>query len=277
MSRPLPLAMGLAGRFFRVLLLGAWSATPVLAEPPADGGLLYPDLRAVVPQHVQISHWKNREYIRFAADIANTGAGRLHLRRGQETKNAQGKTLLPAIQLLFRRDHSYIEQVVGAFEYHRDHDHFHIERMARYELRKDNPTGTLWGPPDGKVSFCLRDDYQIDEQKREVVPFPYHGCNSNHQGLSPGWADHYNRELSGQYLDITEAPTGTYYLVFTVDPQGQIREENAKNNTAWLSFTLSRFRDGAPLLQVTGHSSCEPGLCGEKTPPFTLSLGEVME
>ena len=49
-----------------------------LGQPPAEG--LRPDLRTVVPLHLQIVNSHQREILRFSNGIANTGAGNLQMR-----------------------------------------------------------------------------------------------------------------------------------------------------------------------------------------------------
>ena len=50
---------------------------------PGDGGGaigLYPDLQTVVPRHLGVQNAQQRETLRFANGIANTGAGHLRMR-----------------------------------------------------------------------------------------------------------------------------------------------------------------------------------------------------
>ena len=64
-----------------------------------------------------------------------------------------------------------------------------------------------------------------------------HSCDD--QGISVGWADIYGAALSGQSLDVTGLPDGTYRLVTIVDPGGRLREATRTNNTAEVTVTIS--------------------------------------
>ena len=55
-------------------------ATAVLAGKPAPAAGLLPDLRTVVPQHLQLVNAQQREKLRFSNGIANTGPGPWALR-----------------------------------------------------------------------------------------------------------------------------------------------------------------------------------------------------
>jgi hypothetical protein len=72
--------------------------------------------------------------------------------------------------------------------------------------------------------------------------------------------------LEGQSIDITGAKPGLYFLVSTSNPDGLFLEQNRKNNAAWVSFELIRDSSGNARIEITGHSNCRGGLCGEDFP-----------
>ena len=47
------------------------------------------------------------------------------------------------------------------FEYHPTHNHWHTADVARFEVRKGSPTGTVVGGNSIKVGFCLLDLYNL--------------------------------------------------------------------------------------------------------------------
>ena len=66
---------------------------------------------------------------------------------------------------------------------------------------------------------------------------------------------------------MTGAPPGLYYLISTTNPDGKFLEKNLANNTAWISFELSRDSNGNPKIRLLEYSPCDSaGLCGEQTP-----------
>ena len=65
---------------------------------------------------------------------------------------------------------------------------------------------------------------------------------------------------------------GTYYLVSKANPgdkanpDGFFFEKTLKNNKAWVRFNLLRDSNGNRKIEITGHSACPDGLCGEDFP-----------
>ena len=63
-----------------LLISGTGLAGPALVE-----GGLYPDLRAANPHHFTVQNTQQREFLRFANMVANTGQGDLILRPEHDT------------------------------------------------------------------------------------------------------------------------------------------------------------------------------------------------
>ena len=100
------------------------------------------------------------------------------------------------------------EKQVGTFEFHPEHNHWHIGDVALFEVRKakDNGTGGAWGKPfvndrgqaqSIKTTFCLIDWYKLDDNS-PTTERVYWECATSYQGISPGWVDQYHQELEGQ-------------------------------------------------------------------------------
>ena len=252
-------------RFRRaVLLLGALLA-PVLFPAPAGGrtaGLL-PDIRTVVPKQVQLVNAHQREHIRFSNGIANTGAG--HWRMRPEVVESPSGLVQNAIQEILDADGNVVdERLVSQYEYHAEHDHWHIDRVALFEIRSGSPTGPIAGGNSIKVTFCLIDWYKLDDNPAHTEVSYFH-CGADRQGVSPGWVDQYHQATPGQALDVTGMAAGHYYLVSTSNVGNVFLEADYTNNTAWVSFTLQRPAGGNPKIVLTGHSPCDsPGLCGQQ-------------
>lgn len=246
-----------------LLAIAVGLAMPGLVVKAQSAGLL-PDLRSVVPQHLQIHNAQQREILRFSTSVANTGAGPWQMRpefplNGQGTQNAIQEILDAAGNIVS-------EATVSRFEWHAEHNHWHIDKVALFEVRQGSLTGPIYGDANFKTTFCLIDWYKLDDNS----PSPerrYKDCITDRQGVSNGWADQYHQSVPGQELDITGAPPGLYYFIVTANPDNTFIESNPANNTAWVSFQLTRESNGNPKIQVVDHSPCEtPGLCGENIP-----------
>jgi len=102
-----------------------------------------------------------------------------------------------------------------AFEFDPCHGHYHMRGFARYELRHTDGTLAAIGH---KQSFCLIDTVPV------VLGMPSLGFDCADQGLSPGWADTYDRGVPGQWIDVSGVAGGDYLLVVTVNPDGVVFE-----------------------------------------------------
>jgi hypothetical protein len=250
------------------------SATGVAAEP---AGLL-PDLRAVVPRHVQLVNAGQQEILRFSNSIANTGDGPLAMRPEPPPRDAEVETT--AVQEL--RDSTAIyrcgtqpkqtpdcysiasEVVTGTYEFHPAHNHWHIGRVALFEIRQGSSAGPIVGSSELKVGFCLVDVINLTSN----APTSQRGfwdCWAGYQGISAGWADQYHQATVGQQLFVTGLPNADdYFLVTTSNPDAVLVESDYGNNSAWVRFSISASSNGNRKITVLENSPCSsPGLCGE--------------
>jgi Lysyl oxidase len=250
--------------------------TIAAAGKPGGGAGLYPDLQTVVPRHLSVQNTQQREYLRFANGIANTGAGPLQLRPDPPVGTPTEFTT--AMQQILDAGGNVVQELnAGSFEWHEAHNHWHIGNVALFEVRKglDDGRGGSYGAPyvndrgqaqSIKTTFCLIDWYALEgnSNTKERV---FWDCARSLQGISPGWVDQYHQSLDGQELDITAAPVGVYYLVSTANPDAFFAETSRTNNTAWVSFRLTRDSKGNAKLAIIGNSPCAtPGLCGVNAP-----------
>jgi hypothetical protein len=248
--------------------------------PTTSPGLL-PDLQTVVPAHLQLVNEHQRETLRFANGIANTGAGPWALRPEPPLEQAVDTTT--AVQEI--RDSGALykcgtqpkqvtdcynvvsERAAGTFVYHPAHNHWHIGDVALFEVRKGSPTGPIVGGNSIKTTFCLIDWYKLDDNAPSAERV-FFDCYTSFQGISSGWVDQYHQSTEGQQLDLTGVPNADdYYLVSTANYAQRFTESDYTNNTAWVKFRLYMDSKGNRKIALTGeHSPCDsPGLCGERS------------
>jgi Lysyl oxidase len=253
--------LALAGAVFILCLAGVAAAAGTAGSSPDDPGQL-PDLRTVVPLHLQIQNTQQRDILRFSNGIANTGDGPWALR----PEHVGGVT--NAIQEI--RDVNgevQSEHLASTFEFHPAHNHWHIGDIAQFDVRRGSPTGPVVSDASIKVTFCLIDWYTL-EGNSPTSQKEFWDCANSYQGVSVGYVDQYHQSTEGQQLDLTNAPDANdYYLVSTSNYAGKFLEKSTANNTAWVKFRLYRGGNGNRKVEVTGNSPCAtPGLCGVGAP-----------
>jgi Lysyl oxidase len=249
----------------------------------APAGLL-PDLRTVVPTHLQLVNQQQRETLRFSNGIANTGPGPWALRPDPFPDDAPPETETIAAVQEFRDSNTYYkcgeqpkqvtdcynvvsETVTGEFVFHPAHNHWHIGDVALFEVRKGSPTGPVVGGNSIKTTFCLIDWYKLSDNSPGGER-TFFDCYASYQGIQSGWVDQYHQATEGQQLDLTGVPNASdYYLVSTANYAATFTESNYTNNSAWVKFTLSADSKGNRKVAVTAHSPCVmgSGLCGERS------------
>jgi len=263
-----------------VIVVAAVAAPSGPPSPTAELQANLPDLRTVVPRHLQVVNEHQRELLRFSNGIANTGNGPWAL-RPKHTLGLQPTTT--AIQEIRSSGAKYqcgtqpkqvtecytilAEHEATIFEYHPTHNHWHTGQVALFQIRQGSPTGPVAGGQQFKTGFCLIDLVNLDGNApgSEKV---FWDCETSFQGISAGWIDQYHQATDGQQLEVTALPDGdAYYLVSTSNPDGVFIEQRTDNNRAWQRFELSGKGTGNRKLTMLEHSPCEsPALCGAYTP-----------
>jgi len=115
------------------------------------------------------------------------------------------------------------------------HGHYHLKDIMTFELL-DPLTGEVVRTAGGEVvsrkqGFCLKDTDPIAGDRPRL-----YDCEN--QGLTPGWADIYGRDLGCQGLDVTDVPGGHYTLRITVNAGRTFAEGNYGNNSALVQVSL---------------------------------------
>lgn len=213
---------------------------------------LLPDLVTGVPSDLRIQGKGSAPRIFFTNKIANVGVGRFQISPVHE-----GGVTVAYQQLLDASDAVVSEFPVSTYEFHSDHNHWHIDAIAEYTVRSGAVDGPIISQAT-KVTFCLID---VERLFKRSGPQTYRSCNASLQGVTNGWADVYHSGLPGQSLPMAGAPAGVYYLVSLTDPLNRFTEADDFNNQSWVSFQLS-YVGNSPRLTLLDHSPCSGRLCG---------------
>jgi len=226
---------------------------------------LIPDLRESVPQQIGLQNSHQKTTLRISTSVANTGDGQWQMR--SETPATTDLPQLAKQQLLLSDGSLWNEYTVSQFVYHPAHKHFHIAAVTSYELYFAN--GSTDTDPihktnvvAQKVTSCLIDWVKISGNSPNNER-AYSACDGQFQGVSPGWMDQYHQSLEGQELDVTNVPTGYYFLVVTANPEHNFVEKDFTNNQAWILIHYNNDDKGNPKLEILNQSECQdyPGLC----------------
>lgn len=198
-----------------------------------------PPRESSLPVKINLEPPSDERVLRFTTVMVNEGRFALDL-LGVPTadpERAEARQCVSWTERVCRERES-----VGDLIWHPEHNHFHFEHFAHYELRWLGSDGTPDFSDAGlvvtseKVSFCLQDSTQHEPDAPTRF---YVGCTGAVQGISPGWADIYGHTLVGQLLAVAGLPDGRYALVFVADPQDRLLEQDDGNNTAWSVIELS--------------------------------------
>jgi hypothetical protein len=214
--------------------------------------------------------------LRFAASTANKGDFALELLGHLDPGSLDSTAASQCVDWTTDRVCAAYEPV-GKFVWHADHQHWHFEDFALYELRRFRPNGKVnFGrkglvATSGKVSFCVIDvepDREPDSPMYSQAYPLYYSCftGTGFQGVSPGWRDVYSRHTIGQQFPVSELIPGKFALVIRSDPENQIHETNDKDNVSVAGIQIS-----ADLAKVKIFCVSEPGseTCNLPPPEYT--------
>jgi hypothetical protein len=179
--------------------------------------------------------------LRLTTAAANIGTGRMELRGGAVVGSSQ-----QVMQRIYEPNGTFTDVLAGTFTYHPEHDHVHFDGFAEYRLRSvlsDGGVGPVVATGD-KVSFCLLD---VERYGTVGSGSPFYLTCGDVQGISPGWADVYDRGLPGQSIDISAVPNGNYWLEVVVDPDNHLIESNEDNNATRIQINLQRSGGGGGI------------------------------
>lgn len=122
-----------------------------------------------------------------------------------------------------------------SWEWHDCHMHYHsMQVFSHYDILHYNGSRVAEGH---KAGFCL-EDVVCDPGVRKN----YQCVGGGPQGISPGCADIYDREIDCQWIDITDVKPGQYLLRIHLNPQWLVGESNYENNVALCDLTYDSTR-----------------------------------
>ncbi|HYP24375.1 MAG TPA: hypothetical protein VEV43_12445 [Actinomycetota bacterium] len=170
--------------------------------------------------------------LRFAFGVRNTGRGPMHLYYEGGAPQPH-----PLFQRVHRADGSFFDREAGTAVWHESHAHYHHGDAVAVELFAvtDREKGTLEsaGPRHNK-GFAHR-----NELLREWRRFYPTWTGDLGFGLLPGWADIYEWDRPGNYVDFGVNGDGYYVVRMWADPVDGILESNDRDNAGYTYFQVT--------------------------------------
>lgn len=223
-------------------LAGAVAASAGAASLPL------PNLVQEPPSGLVVRSVTGEWHLGFLSKVDNLGTAALVV---TATRARRGVPTMAAHQVVGGRRAGR----VGTLRYVTDptHSHWHLLPFELYELRR-LPDGALVGTAR-KTGFCLNDSNRLVEGARRGFParcgIEKPGLLRLREGISPGWADVYPPDREGQFVDVSDVPTGRYAVVNRVNVGRKIRESVYGDNVAATIFDLT-VDGGRPEISVAG-------------------------
>jgi hypothetical protein len=193
--------------------------------------------------------YRNPE-LRFSVTTANLGDGPLEFVGGETGRGKQN-----IYQRIYLSDGTSYDRRVGAYVWHPEHNHIHVENYAEYTLQALGAGGNSKRTGQ-KTSFCVMDTDRIASIGSSQPH--YTTCEATVQGMSVGWGDTYHSGLAGQEIDLTGLPDGDYTLTVRADPLGRMTEITTADNTSCIKLRITGIAT-SPSVSVLNPTGCGAG------------------
>ncbi len=222
---------------------GAGVAILAIAAPPP--GAILPDLVADVPERpgVETHTFGNGTQallLRFDGYVHNRGTGPLEIR----ATGRSGSSMTDTRQYVRSSSGTMVVSdpppgpPVVQYETDDSHNHWHLREIARYSLWNQARSAEV--APAQKTGFCLVDSERVETGGPAGSVYTVSGNNfcgqgeptrsSVTMGVSAGWRDLYHRNLSFQWVDVSNVQPGVYWVAAEIDTNGVIAEADETNN-----------------------------------------------
>ena len=138
-------------------------------------------------------------------------------------------------------DHTVPVPVTGVFD-PPDKYQFPLSSFTLNAVNSDGSPGPVVATSP-KTDYCMTGDVYVGgvPNTPNQTFIPQGNCEDPTRplGWSVGWGDQYDQTDSGQPIDLTGVPDGTYVLHATVDPQHVLAESNTTNDVTDTTLQIS--------------------------------------
>lgn len=257
-----------------LLLAGPLAGPGLASEEPSP---LLPDLAMAPPADFSVQKKAGGgRWLRFSTIVLNIGDGPFDIHGHDADGAAIERTNVLAVRQRIRDSAGSwaVHDRPATMTYSGDgHDHWHVHGLQQYDLAFEaTPAETI--ASGNKTGFCFYDtDHYSGDEPRHYYPGTVNVCHVENEtvrmGLTVGWGDKYPASISGQYIDISGLPYGTYWLTVTADPSGEFFEKSAGNNEHRSKIRIERsgvtllYQDPAPGGTDTTAPAAPTGLTAQ--------------
>ncbi|MBW3594159.1 MAG: hypothetical protein KY391_01165 [Actinobacteria bacterium] len=178
--------------------------------------------------------------LRFSYGVRNTGLGPMDLFTG-----AGNQLERELFQRILLAQGGYIQRRAGVAKYHKTHAHFHHDAAIGIQLMKveNRKTGKLSAAGSKRTKgFAHRNELLRDWERFYPTP------TMSGIGLLPGWADIYEWDRPGNYIDFGLNGDGYYVVRMWADPVRGIKESNERDNRGYTYLKVTG--DAVKLLEA---------------------------
>ena len=216
--------------------------------PPHEASFLFPvtngatgtdptgaDVAGVAACHPE-EHGEDRAVrcLRFAYGVRNTGRGPMELYYEGGGTGVDDRVLHQRVR---RAEGGYADRVAGTARFHKTHTHYHHDAAIGLQLFKvtDRNSGKVEAAGEKRTKgFAHR-----EELLREWDTFYPTWDSFSGFGLRPGWADIYEWDRPGNYIDFGLNGDGYYVVRMSADPVGGIAESNERDNAGYTYMKIT--------------------------------------
>jgi hypothetical protein len=242
---------------------------PVGLQASAAATVTLPDLQMKVPAS-QISIGTNpstgHRQLQFTHITWDAGTGPFEIDPSYDPATGTA-TFVQAIYNspspgTWQLDHTVPLPVTGVWDPPTDYQ-FPLNRFTLNQVNADGSVGPVVAVSP-KTDYCITGDTKVGgvPNMPSATSPPQSNCASPTKplGWSVGWGDEYDQTDSGQPIDLTGVPDGTYYLVGVVDPRHILTESDDTNDV-----TVTK-------LQISGNTVTVLGQTNPTSVPPTVSI-----
>ena len=197
---------------------------------------------------------QQRLVLRFDGYVTNLGDGPVDLSGNPQLADPSDPTSHDVWQRVKIASGEWFKlaQPPVRFETADGHNHFHLMEIVAYSLWSSD--GATQVAPGAKVGFCLADSEALPHLHPDPGPATYsvadsQNCMANEpnatsleMGVTEGWRDIYDGDVTFQWVDVSDVTPGRYRLGVEADPYNILIESDETNNGVALSDGVSIVR-----------------------------------